>query len=151
MPAIRPEPIRDRLQRMSVTIPETLLRSLDRMVEERGFETRSQAVAELIRDRVNEHQQETGNEIMAGSLTLFYDQTKNQLLAQLADLQRQHADEVISSLHVQLEQNFMMEVILVQGPARKLKQITNAFVSCKGVKAGKLTLTSTLLPPLHQS
>jgi CopG family nickel-responsive transcriptional regulator len=81
---------------------------------------------------------------------LFYDQTKNNLLTQLAELQRQHVAEVISSLHVQLEQNFMMEVILVQGPAQKLKLITNALVACKGVKAGKLTLTTTVLPPLHE-
>ena len=138
-----------RIQRMSVTIPEGLLRSLDQMVTDRGFENRSQAVAELIHDRVAEHQQATGNEIMAGSITLFYDQTKNNLLAQLAELQRTHVAEVISSLHVQLERNFMMEVILVQGPAQKLKQITNALVTCKGVKAGKLTLTPSVIPPLH--
>ena len=137
------------LQRMSVTIPESLLRSLDQMVTDRGFENRSQAVAELIHERVVEHQQDTGNEVMAGSITLFYDQTKNNLLTQLAELQRQHVAEVISSLHVQLEQNFMMEVILVQGPAQKLKQITHALVACKGVKAGKLTLTNLVLPPLH--
>ena len=140
----------DPIQRMSVTIPESLLRSLDQMVADRGFENRSQAVAELIHDRVTEHQQATGNAIMAGSITLFYDQTKNNLLTQLAELQRQHVAEVISSLHVQLEQNFMMEVILVQGPAQKLKQITHALVACKGVKAGKLTLTTTVLPPLHE-
>ncbi len=145
-PSITP----DRLQRMSVTIPESLLRSLDQMVAERGFENRSQAVVELIHDGITGHQQATTNDIMAGSITLFYDQTKNNLLAQLAELQRQHVAEVISSLHVQLEQNFMMEVIIVQGPAQKLKHITNALVACKGVKAGKLTLTSTLIPPLHR-
>lgn len=143
-------PYSDPIQRMSVTIQQSLLQSLDRMVADRGFENRSQAVAELIHDRIAEHQQDTGNEIMAGSITLFYDQTKNNLLAQLAELQRHHVNEVISSLHVQLERNFMMEVILVQGPARKLKQITNALVACKGVKAGKLTLTPTILPPLHE-
>lgn len=148
MPASKPPAS---LQRMSVTIPDSLLRSLDQMVTDRGFENRSQAVAELIHDRVVEHQQDTGNEIMAGSITLFYDQTKNNLLAQLAELQRQHVAEVISSLHVQLERNFMMEVILVQGPAQKLKQITNALVACKGVKAGKLTLTPTIIPPLHEN
>ncbi len=141
--------IPDPIQRMSVTIPQSLLESLDRLVVERGFENRSQAVADLIHDGITDYRQDTGNEIMAGSITLFYDQTKNNLLTQLAELQRRHVSEVISSLHVQLERNFMMEVILVQGPAQKLKHITDALVACKGVKAGKLTLTSTLLPPLH--
>lgn len=149
-PSSPPRPAADPIQRMSVTIPDSLLKSLDQMVAERGFENRSQAVAELIQDRVAEHRQATGNEIMAGSITLFYSQTKNNLLTQLAELQRQHVAEVISSLHVQLEGDFMMEVILVQGPARKLKQITHALVACKGVKAGKLTLTPSVLPPLHQ-
>lgn len=139
----------DPIQRMSVTIPQSLLESLDRMVVDRGFENRSQAVAELIHDGITDYRQDTGNEVMAGSITLFYDQTRNNLLTQLAELQRRHVAEVISSLHVQLERNFMMEVILVQGPAQKLKHITDALVACKGVKAGKLTLTSALLPPLH--
>ena len=140
----------DPIQRMSVTIPAPLLRGLDQLVAERGFENRSQAVSELIQDGIVQHQQETGNEVMAGSITLFYDQSKNNLLTQLAELQRQHAAEVISSLHVQLEENFMMEVILVQGPAQKLKQITNTLIACKGVKGGKLILSNIVLPPLHQ-
>jgi metal-responsive CopG/Arc/MetJ family transcriptional regulator len=42
-----------------------------------------------------------------------------------------------------------MEVILVQGPGMTLRKICDVFASCKGVKVGKLTLTSTIIPPLH--
>jgi CopG family nickel-responsive transcriptional regulator len=96
-----------------------------------------------------EHSAEAGDEVMAGTITLFYDQSKNNLLSRLATLKQEHIDEVIGSLQVQLEHGHIMEVILIQGPAGMLQEISNAFVTCKGVKGGKLTLTSTIIPQLH--
>ncbi len=86
---------------------------------------------------------------MAGVITLIYDEAKGQLLQRLAELERTHVNEVISSLHVQLEDNHRMEVILVQGPAVKLRQIADRLIACKGVRTGKLTLSSMIIPPLH--
>jgi hypothetical protein len=57
--------------------------------------------------------------------------------------------EVISKQHVLLEDNHMMEVILVQGPASRLKAIADELITCKGVRSGKLTISSALIPPIH--
>jgi len=103
----------------------------------------------MITQAVVEHQEDKGDQIMAGTITLVYDESRGNLLQRLAELERLHVDEVISSHHVQLQDNHRMEVILVQGPALKLKQIADRLIACKGVRSGKLTLTSMLLPPLH--
>lgn len=139
----------ERVQRISVSLPETVFRELDKMVAERGFGSRSQAISEMITESLIDHHEDRGDQIMTGTITLFYDGSRGNLLAQIAELQRAHIDEVISSLHVLLEHGHVMEVILVQGPAGQLKRIADELIACRGVKTGKLTLTSTLIPPIH--
>lgn len=142
-------PSRERVTRISVSLPESVFRELDRMVEERGLENRSKAIAQMITEQAIEHEQEGGDRLMAGTITLIYDESRGNLLARLAELQRKHIDEVISSLHVQLEHNHRMEVVLVQGPAGKLQRIADQLFACTGVVTGKLTVTSMIIPPLH--
>ncbi len=147
--SLHQENARAPVQRISVSLPDRAYRELDAMVEERGLENRSKAIVEMITQAVVDHQEDKGDRIMAGTITLIYDEAKGNLLQKLAELERTHIDEVISSLHVQLQDNHRMEVILVQGPAAKLKYIANRLIACKGVRTGKLTLTSMIIPPLH--
>ncbi len=140
---------RQPVQRISISLPDAVYRELDEMIGERGIESRSKLITELITQAVTEHQEDKGHQIMAGAITLIYDEAKGPLLQRLAEIEREHIDEVISSLHVQLEKNHRMEVILVQGPADKLRRVADRLVGCKGVRTGRLTLTSIIIPPLH--
>ncbi len=140
---------REPVSRISISLPPDVSRGLDKLVETRGFENRSQAVASIINESLLEHRRETKDGIMAGTITLFYNQGRKNILGELAALKRRFLNEVIGSLQVQLENNHVMDVILVQGPVGILQKITDRLVACKGVKAGKLALTSTIMPPLH--
>ncbi len=122
---------------------------LDRLVSQRGFDSRSQAISEMIHQQAAEHLSKVGSEVMAAALTLVYDESKSSLLRDLARVCREHVAEVISSQHILLEDDHVMEVILMQGPARTLRDITNELVTCKGVKRAQLTLTPHLMPQLH--
>jgi CopG family transcriptional regulator, nickel-responsive regulator len=135
--------------RISVSLPGEVCRGLDRLVVARGFENRSQAVASIINERLIEQHRESAEGIMAGTITLFYNETRNNVTGELATLKRQFLDEVIGSLQVQLENNHVMEVIVVQGPVKSLERFTDQLVVRKGVKVGKLTLTSSIMPPVH--
>ena len=135
--------------RISISLPVELLSQLDDMVLDRGYESRSQAIAEMVNQQLVEHRQELGEDIMAGTITLVYDHSTPGLKQQLADLQHQHLSEVISSLHVHLMHAHTMEVILVQGPARQLQRIADRMLTCRGVITGKLQLTTAIIPPLH--
>ncbi|MEP2774857.1 MAG: nickel-responsive transcriptional regulator NikR [Luteolibacter sp.] len=128
---------------------EETFQSLDRVVNERGFDSRSQAISEMIHAQAAQHLSKIGTEVMAGTLTLVYDESKSALLRDLSKIFRDHVSEVISSQHVLLENDHVLEVILMQGPARILREITNKLVTCKGVKSANLTLTPNLMPPLH--
>src|SRR6266481_192563 len=132
------------VSRISISLPENLLSDLDRMVEVRGFESRSQAVNDMLHQFLLEHKCDQGDDVMVGIVALFYKNSIPGLQKQLADLQFQYIDEVISSMH-----NQTMEVILVQGPARKLQMIADEMTSRRGVTSGKMHLIAAVIPPVH--
>ncbi|MEM1223453.1 MAG: nickel-responsive transcriptional regulator NikR [Verrucomicrobiota bacterium] len=137
-------------RRISISLPRRLAEALDAMIQRRGFHNRSQAIAEMVEQNLIENQQENEDSIMAGTITLFYDASKAGLLEKLAQIEREHIEECISSQHVLLEGGNIMEVVLVQGPVRQLRNITDRMLTCKGVSSGKLTLTSKIIPQLHE-
>lgn len=140
---------RELATRISVSLPRDVSRGLDRLVEARGFESRSQAVASMVRETLLDDDRAQGDVVMAGSITLIFSQQSAGTTLELARLKRQSIAEVIGSLQVLLEDDLVLEVILVQGPVRTLEEITDALLTCKGVESGKLTLTKSLIPPLH--
>jgi CopG family nickel-responsive transcriptional regulator len=137
------------VSRISMSLPYALLKELDRMVDERGFISRSQALADMLHQFLIEHKRELGDDVMVGTVTLMYDNSVPGLQKQLADLQARHIDEVISSLHVHLVRNQTMEVILVQGPVKTLQAIADEMISRRGVISGKMHLVAALIPQLH--
>jgi CopG family transcriptional regulator, nickel-responsive regulator len=138
----------DPTQRVSVSLPGSIVKDVDRISRRRGENSRSSTMAELLRQGIDRYDSKDEATVMAGTITLVYTISRNQCQAQLAKLQRKHLDEVISSLHVQLEDNHVMEVMIVQGPAGQLRKIADQFIKCKGVKSGQLTLSRVILPPL---
>jgi CopG family transcriptional regulator, nickel-responsive regulator len=137
------------VSRISMSLPYALLKELDRMVDERGFISRSQAIADMLHRCLIEHKRELGGDVMVGTVTLVYDNSVPGLQKQLAELQSRYIDEVISSLHVHLMRNQTMEVILVQGPARTLQTIADQLISRRGVISGKMHLVAALMPQVH--
>lgn len=137
------------VSRISVSLPPDLLTELDRMVESRGYGSRSQSIGEMVNYQLAEHKRTLGNEVMAGTLTLLYNRATRGLQGRLADIQYQYLAEVVSSLHVHLTEDQMLEVLLVQGPAAKLQAIRDEMLAQRGVVTGHLQLLAAVIPPLH--
>ncbi len=145
----RPEPAR--LARLSMSLPADLFRQLDLMVEERALPSRSQLIAELIRHALAEHEALTRPQAMlAGTITIVYAASGGRVRQQLAETQAAYLKEVISSQHVFLEHDQSLEVLLVQGPAARLKQLCDALRTIRGVQQLQLVTTTALLPPLYE-
>jgi CopG family nickel-responsive transcriptional regulator len=119
------------------------------MVESRGYGSRSQAISEMVNYQLAEHKSALGDAVMAGTITLLYNRATRGLQGRLADLQYLHIAEVISSLHVHLTEDRMLEVLLVQGPAAKLQAIANEMIALRGVVTGRLQLLAAAIPQLH--
>jgi CopG family transcriptional regulator, nickel-responsive regulator len=129
--------------RFSVSLPPKLLLDLDQMTSEQGYDNRSLAVADMIRDRLVEHRQKFGKEDIAGTITLVYDHHKQHVQATLTDIQHDHHELIISTLHVHLDHHNCLEVLVVRGKAGMIKKIADELIAAKGVKHGKLTVTTT--------
>ena len=136
------------VSRISVSLPPSLLTQLDAMVGERGYSSRSQAISEMLNYQLAEHQRERGNDVMVGTITLLYDRSVRGLQGRLADAQYRHIAEVVSSLHVHLSHDQILEGVLVQGQAQQLQDIANELVTLRGVLTGKLQLLAAVIPPL---
>ncbi len=131
------------VSRLSLSLPSGLLPQLDAMVREKGYNNRSHAVADMIRDRLVEHRQEAGAEEIAGTITLVYDHHKQHVQATLTDIQHDHHEVIVSTMHVHLDHHNCLEVLVVRGPSGIIRKIADELLAAKGVKHGKLTMTTT--------
>ena len=129
--------------RFSVSLPPQLLKQFDAMTGEKGYAKRSQAIADIIRDKLIEHQQQFGNAEIAGTITLVYDHHKPHLQAGLTDIQHDHHEVILSTVHVHLDHHNCLEVLIVRGQASVIRKIADELIAAKGVKHGKLTVTTT--------
>jgi CopG family nickel-responsive transcriptional regulator len=137
------------LARLSVSLPADLLARLDSMIATRGLQNRSQTISELIRHELADHSENQEGAVIAGTITLIYRAESGRVRHALAQTQLTYLKEVISSQHVFLEEDQSLEVLLVQGPAERLRSLCDDLRKIRGVQQIKLVTTTALLPPLH--
>ncbi len=130
------------LSRIGVSIDVDLLEQFDALIEERGYQNRSEAFRDLIRNELVEESWKSPDSEVVGSVTLVYDHHVRLLNDKLLDLQHAFHDAILSTLHVHLDHDNCLEVLLIKGQASKVHQIANALISTKGVKHGRLALSS---------
>ena len=131
------------LSRIGVAIDEELLRKFDDLIASRGYSNRSEAFRDLIRDELVERAWEQPDSNVVGTVTLVYDHHVRMLNEKLTDMQHSHFHHILSTLHVHLDHDNCLEVLVVRGKASEVKKIADALISTKGVKHGRLTITST--------
>jgi CopG family transcriptional regulator, nickel-responsive regulator len=134
---------KDKIARFGVSLSRSLLKELDRMVREKGYRNRSLAISDMVRDHLVGHQQELGDSEVAGTITLVYDHHRSHVQDALTGLQHKHLGTIISALHVHLDHDNCLEVLVVRGKASVVKSVAEHLIAVRGVKHGKLTLTTT--------
>jgi len=113
------------------------------MVREKGYRNRSLAISDMVRDHLVGHGQELGDSEVAGTITLVYDHHRSHVQDALTDLQHGHLSTIISTLHVHLDHDNCLEVLVVRGKASAVRSVAEHLIAVRGVKHGKLTLTTT--------
>jgi len=131
------------LARIGVAIDSSLLEQFDRLIAQRGYTNRSEAFRDLIRDELVEKAWESPESNVVGTVTLVYDHHVRLLNEKLTSLQHDHHRSILSTLHVHLDHDHCLEVLVVKGKAAEVERIAGALISTKGVKHGRLTITSS--------
>jgi CopG family nickel-responsive transcriptional regulator len=131
------------LSRIGVAIDSDLLEKFDTLIAKRGYTNRSEAFRDLIRDELVEETWEMPDRKVVGTVSIVYDHHVRLLNEKLTGVQHEHYHHVLSTLHVHLDHDHCLEVLIVRGKASEVKKIADTLISTKGVKHGRLTITTS--------
>jgi len=131
------------LSRIGVAIDSDLLEKFDGLIARRGYTNRSEAFRDLIRDELVEKAWESPESRVVGTVTIVYDHHVRLLNEKLTDLQHEFFHHILSTLHVHLDHDNCLEVLVVRGRAAEVRTIADSLISTKGVKHGRLTITTS--------
>jgi CopG family nickel-responsive transcriptional regulator len=131
-----------KLVRFGVSLDHHLLDDFDRLISDKQYTNRSEALRDLIRDHLVG--QEWGeNKETVGTITIVYDHHVHDLTEKLTEIQHDHHKLILSAMHVHLDHDHCLEVLVVRGKGREIKRVSDILIGTKGVKHGKLAMTTT--------
>jgi CopG family nickel-responsive transcriptional regulator len=129
--------------RFSISLESELSRKFDSWMKKNGYENRSEAVRDLIRDKLVEEEWKDDSKEVVAVLSLVYSHDSPELPRVLTDIQHQHHSLVISSTHIHLDKHNCLEVIIMKGQAGVIKKVASELLSLRRVKHGRLMMTTT--------
>ncbi len=125
------------LVRASLSIDSNLMARFDQLIERSGLGNRSEAMRDLIRARLMDEAWDSGAKDAVATVTLVYDHARRGLARQVEDIGHQHHAEVLSSMHIHLDQHSCLEVVILRGKPKKIRHIANHLMGLKGVLYGQ--------------
>ncbi|UCF30456.1 MAG: nickel-responsive transcriptional regulator NikR [bacterium] len=128
----------EKITRFGVSIPARLLKRFDEHIRDGGYANRSEALRDLIRDYLVEREWQSDVETV-GTVTLVYDHHVRELADALTNIQHEIGEAIVSTLHIHLDHHLCLEVIVVKGNSRRIRQMADRLIGLKGVVHGKLT------------
>lgn len=129
--------------RFGISIDENLLQQFDELIGNKGYNNRSEALRDLMRDTLVEQEWTRDDAETVGTVTLVYDHHTRDLSDKLTEHQHSHHQAIVSVLHVHLDAHNCLEVAVVRGTSRAVRKLADELIGTKGVKHGKLVMTTT--------
>jgi len=130
------------LTRTGVSIEEPLLKQFDRLIARRGYQNRSEALRDLVRESLVAEAIDQ-NEPVVATLSMIYDHHRPNLANKLIEIQHHAHHQVLAATHVHLDHDNCLEVIIMKGRSGDLKRLADRMLSLRGVQHGKLVMTTT--------
>ena len=132
-----------KLVRFGVSLDENLLGKFDPFIARLGYRSRSEAIRDLIRERLVAEEWQTDRGPAMGVLSLVYSHEVRDLSKKLTDIQHHHLGVILSTTHIHMDAHNCLEVVILKGSGRKIQEVADHLLSAKGVKHGKLIMTTT--------
>lgn len=133
--------------RFGVSLDKKLLEDFDDYIEEKGYKNRSEAIRDLLRDKLVEQDwelsQDGDDKETMSVVTMVYDHHQSELQNRLTDLQHENHRYVHSVLHIHLDHDNCLEILVLKGNASDILKFGDNLISTRGVKHGKIILTTT--------
>jgi len=132
-----------KLIRFGVSLDAALLQKFDPYIARLGYKSRSEAIRDLIRERLVAEEWEADKTPTMGVLSLVYSHEVRELSKKLTDIQHQHLGIILSTTHIHMDEHNCLEVVILKGPGKEIQEVAGRLLSAKGVKHGKLIMTTT--------
>ncbi|AIH03898.1 nickel-responsive transcriptional regulator NikR [Thermodesulfobacterium commune] len=132
----------EELARFGISIPKELLKAFDDYIERKHYANRSEAIRDLIRQKLVEEEWKESKEEVVGVITYLYDHHKRELTDKLVDIQHEYYEKIITTQHLHVDHHRCLEIILVRGKANEIKDLADKIQSQKGVLHLNLALTT---------
>lgn len=130
------------LIRFGVSLEQGLLARFDEIIAQKGYPSRSEAIRDLIRDLLVREEWEAAGPV-AGAVTLVYEHSRRDLVEELVDLQHDYVDVIVSTQHVHLDHDRCLEIVVVRGPAQRVRELASRLQALRGVLHTTLSCATT--------
>ncbi len=127
----------DKLRRFGVSLENNLLKNFDSFIKKKGYKTRSAAIRDLIRKELVEKEWEEGEDVI-GIISFVYDHSRREILSKIVEIQHHHLKGITSSQHIHLDSKNCLEILVIRGRAKEIKELADRIESIRGVKLLKL-------------
>ena len=135
----------EKITRFGVSIEPDLLKKFDKSIKKKGYENRSEAIRDIIRENLIAEKTEDPNSEVIGTLTMIYDHHAGNLTNRLLDLQHHHHKEILTTTHIHVDHDNCLEVLVLKGKTRNIQKLADNIKSLKGIKHGELVITESKL------
>lgn len=132
---------RENLIRFGVSMPESLIKQFDHEIASRGYENRSEALRDLVRKSFLGPEHLQASQCVAGTIVMVYQHEAADLSASLTTLQHQYHEVVISTMHIHLNADQCLEILVVNGKLSRLRKLHQSIQVQKGVLFAELSVT----------
>ncbi len=132
------------IERIGISLEKELLEAFDNLIKDKGYQSRSEAVRDLLRKELSERRLTDPHTEAVAVVCLVYDHHVTKLTEKLLHLQHSHLLETISALHVHMDHNHCLEIIVLRGRVGQINQVAENIISLKGVRLGRVNLVSVL-------
>ena len=127
------------MQRFTITLDDQLVEAFGHFMTTRGYGNRSEAIRDLIRERLGTEQlEQTPQGDCMANLTYVYNHHERELASRMTQAQHEHHDLVVSTLHVHLDHHNCMETVILRGPHDRVQRFADTTISQPGVRHGHL-------------
>jgi CopG family nickel-responsive transcriptional regulator len=133
----------DKIKRFGVSIEPELLNKFDKLIDREGYENRSEAIRDLIRDSLITTKKHNPESIAMGTLTMIYDHHTGNLTNRLLKIQHNHTSEILTTTHIHLDHDNCLEVLILKGKTKNIQKLADNIKSLKGIKHGELVITTS--------
>lgn len=128
------------MQRVTISLDETLAEAFDEVTAEQGYSSRSEAVRDLVRKAIAARREQAPEGDCVANLSYVYNHHVRALAQRLAEISHQHHDLVVATFHVHLDHDHCLESVMLKGRTRQVRALADAIRAERGVRFGELNV-----------